>query len=335
MKLFSLSLVLLVCAGPRLAHAQANDGDARASARGLAEEGADLYDAGQYTAALDRATRAEELYHAPSNVLLIAQAQEALGQLAAAAETYEKLVAEPLPPSAPHAFLKAQEDGKQRLSALLARVPSILVTVNGGPVTEGVAVSVDGRPVTSHAVAERFDPGPHKVEVSAPGFIPFEQTVTLPSRGGVVVVASVLSPLTGAAAGPTAAAAQPTAVASPSPDAPRPQPGLHAPAYVAFATGGAGAIAGAITGILSLSKVHDLREACPGNRCPPSEQGEIHSAQLLGTTSTIGFAVGGVGIAAGTVLLFIHPSGGQAPESTRGSIAPWIGPGSAGVTGRF
>jgi len=145
----------------------------------------------------------------------------------------------------------------------------------------------------------------------------------------------VLSPLTGAAAGPTAAAAQPTAVASPPLDAPRSQPGSRAPAYVAFATGGAGVIAGAITGILSLSKVHDLREACPANRCPPSEQGEIHSAQLFGTTSTIGFAVGGVGVAAGTLLLFVHPFGGQAAESTRGSIAPWIGPGSAGVTGRF
>jgi hypothetical protein len=324
-----LFLALLACGAPGLAYAQAGEGDARGRARGLAEEAADLFDARQYEGALDHATQAEGLYHAPSNVLLIAEAQEGLGHLAAAADTYEKLVAEPLPPSAPHAFLSAQQTGKQRLIALLARVPSMLVTVKGGPTGEDVTIAVDGRTIASQSdIAERFDPGAHHVRVSAPGYSPFEQTVTLPARGGVNVIVAALVPVTDAASEPTAAEAEPPVLR-------RPQSGSRAPAYVAFGVGSAGLIVGAITGILSLSKVSDLRQSCPGNQCSSAEQGAINSAQSLGTTSTIGFVLGGVGVAAGTVLLFVHPSGGRAADSSSASITPWIGIGGVGVAGRF
>src|ERR1700678_3544752 len=130
-------------------------------ARALAEEAGDLLDAKRYADALDRVTRAEALYHAPTNVLMTGEAQEGLGHLAAALETYERrpaptnvpmtggakeapappaaaletyerLAPEPLPPTAPRPFLQAQKDGKVRLDALLARVPSVLVTVRRG-----------------------------------------------------------------------------------------------------------------------------------------------------------------------------------------------------------
>jgi hypothetical protein len=93
-------------------------------------------------------------------------------------------------------------------------------------------------------------------------------------------------------------------------------------------------IVGAITGVLSLSKVSDLRQSCPQNQCSSAEQGAINSAQSLGTTSTIAFVLGGVGAAAGTVL-FVHPWGARAADSSTASITPWIGIGGAGVAGRF
>jgi hypothetical protein len=206
----------------------------------------------------------------------------------------------------------------------------MLVAVKGGPAAEEVAITIDGRPIASPSdVAERFDPGPHLVRVSAPGYVPFERTVTLPARGGVNVIPAALLPV-------TAAAAEPTAAAEPHPqDARRPEPGSRVPAYVAFGVGGVGVILGAITGVLSLSKVSDLRQSCPGNQCSPAEQGSISSAQSFGTVSTVGFVLGGLGVATGTVLLFVRPWGGRAADSSSASIAPWIGLGGAGAAGRF
>jgi hypothetical protein len=325
-----LSLVMIVGAVAVLGRAEADENDARDRARGLAEQAEDLLDTRQYADALDRAGKAEELYHAPTNVLMIAEAQEGLGHLAAAADTYEKLVAEPLPQSAPHAFLAAQQTGNQRLDALLARVPSMLVTVKGGPIGEEVAVTVDGRQiVTRGGIAARFDPGPHEVRVSAPGYRPFEQTVTLPERGGVNVIEALLSPA------PPAAVPIVPPLSADHLSAPRPTSGSRVPAYVAFGVGGAGVILGTITGVLSLSKVSDLTAACPGDKCSTSEQGTVNSAQALGTTSTIGFVVGGLGIAAGAVLLLIHPWGGRTMGPSSASMASWIGIGGSGLEGRF
>src|SRR5262245_58423268 len=69
--------------------ALAEDGtEAVDEARRTVVEAADLLDAKRYAEALDRATRAESLYHAPIHLLLIAQAEEGLEHLANAAKWY-------------------------------------------------------------------------------------------------------------------------------------------------------------------------------------------------------------------------------------------------------
>ncbi len=109
--------------------------------------------------------------------------------------------------------------------------------------------------------------------------------------------------------------------------------------WVALGVGGAGLIAGGITGILALSAHSDLASKCGSAPCPPSEQSAVDSYNALGTVSTVGFVVGGVGVAASVVLLLLKPnlvSTSPAPASATGlQIRPLLGFGSLGAEGTF
>ena len=82
-------------------------------------------------------------------------------------------------------------------------------------------------------------------------------------------------------------------------------------AFVAFGVGGAGLVVGGITGLLALGKSGDLKDKCGAdkNACPADSQSDIDSYKSMGTISTIGFIVAGVGGATGLVLLLTAPSG--------------------------
>jgi hypothetical protein len=308
----------LLLAAP-MAHAAPSATD---RARALAEEAGDLLDAKRYADALDRVTRAEALYHAPTNVLMTGEAQEGLGHLAAALETYERLAAEPLPPTAPRPFLQAQQDGQVRLGALLARIPSVLVTVHGLDEGQQVDIRLDHEPLDA-GTAKHVDPGPHLVQVTAPGHEPFERSVDLPEKGGVVFVDARLAPLSGGAVTPPSRSL--VGVADPR--------GLLVPTLVAFGVGTVAAAIGTVTGIVSLSDAGNLRNQCPGNRCAPALKGEVDSTKTLGDVSTGAFVVGGVAAAAGGVLLLLVFRPTEA--SSAAALNPWVGPGGAGVEGVF
>src|SRR6185437_6009641 len=162
-------------------------------ARALAKEAKHLLQKAQdYTEALDYATRAEALYHAPIHLEIIGEALMGMGRVAEAMEVFERLASEPLPPTASDAFRAAQEDGRKRLKELSAKVPSLLVNVKG-PTPEDAKATVDGKPLAvGNGTAKWFDPGVHKLHVTAPGYGAFDQAVTLPVRGGVVIVNAIL-----------------------------------------------------------------------------------------------------------------------------------------------
>jgi hypothetical protein len=110
------------------------------------------------------------------------------------------------------------------------------------------------------------------------------------------------------------------------------------PAGVAFGVGGAGVIAGAVTGVLALRKVSDAQKGCtaPGpdglRHCPMNNQAPAETARKLTTASTATFIVGGVGLAAGVVLAVLRPGGGAPAKA---GVVVDVGPGSIGVRGRF
>lgn len=123
--------------------------------------------------------------------------------------------------------------------------------------------------------------------------------------------------------------APPPPAAPPAPVAPSPaeHKGSLLPGAIVLGLGAAGVGVGAVTGLLSLSRVSDLRARCPDNRCPPDARGDADTATALGTVSTVAFIGGGAALAAGAILLVIRPGGGEAPAVGAAPAPRW----SAGV----
>lgn len=317
-------------------------------ARALAQQGWKALDAENYAEALENVTKAEALYHAPIHLLLMGNAQAGLGRLADALATFETLAAEPIPDAAPKAFKEAQETGRKRVKELIARVPSVLVAVQNTDATDAV-IEVDGKVVSfAGGVAVRFDPGEHKITVKAEGFKPAATSITLPEKGGVVRVPVLLERPQEAGPGGEGPAGAPSGAASASASTsasgagglvllPPPPARTRVPAFVAFGVAGAGVIAGAVAGGMSLAMTGELKEVCADNLCPENQRGKLDSANTLAHISTATFVLGGVAAVAGIVLLSID-LGSAAPRSQSllsVTVEPWISAGGAGVRGRF
>lgn len=324
--------------GAVAADASAQSKDPTTEARELAREGWKALDAQNFKEALDKVTRAEALYHAPTHLLLMGNAQAGLGKLADALGTFEKLAAEPLTAAAPDAFKEAQAAGRKRMKELLARVPSMLVVVESAEATAPI-VKVDGQKQGFESgLAVRFDPGEHEITVEAEGFVTVKQRVTLPEKGGVVRVPITLqkvgAPATSGSASATGSATGgPSASVTAEPGAQGPN---RVPAYIAFGVAGASVIVGAITGGVSLSMTSDLKARCPNDECKRSDQGDLDTANALANASTATFVIGGVAAAAG-VVLFAVDLGGKSKRggASGGRIEPWISAGGGGLRGRF
>jgi tetratricopeptide (TPR) repeat protein len=79
--------------------------------------------------------------------------------------------------------------------------------------------------------------------------------------------------------------------------------GLRVAGWVSIAVGGVGLIAGATTGVLAIKKGNDLEGPC-SQGCPPALHDDNNTYNALRTWTTVGFAVGGVGVVTGAVLLW-------------------------------
>jgi len=83
-----------------------------------------------------------------------------------------------------------------------------------------------------------------------------------------------------------------------------------------------------------MGKHTKLVEACPDKVCDPETQGAtLNNYHTLGTVSTVGFIVGGVGVATGTILLLTGSKESAPP--TQATWSPFLGVASAGVRGTF
>lgn len=298
-------------------------------ARSFANGAADDLEASRFQDALEKAKRAEQLYHAPPHLLMMAEAYEGLGRLVEALDTYERLAAEPLSPTAPAAFRKAREVGAKKEQHLLSRVPSILVDITGAP-SEDAKASVDGRTITLRSgVATRLDPGKHTVRVETEGFKPHEVIVVLAERGGVTKVPIQLE-VDNARRTPNANLDESNHESS----AQR----FVAPTVITLGLGTAALTAGIVTGLLSISKVNELEGKCLAGsnhqyRCSTQFEPLMNETRRLSDISTSTFVVGGVAIGVGITLLIA----GRPRRTTNSAfhVEPIVGLGEFGIRGKF
>jgi hypothetical protein len=110
--------------------------------------------------------------------------------------------------------------------------------------------------------------------------------------------------------------------------------------WVGFGVAAASAVAGGVTGILSLAQTHDIKdEQCDGGtRCTSAAQGDIDTATVLANVSNVALAVGAVGAGIGLWQLFAtrkHAHAERPTAALRFQATPLIGPSRVGVSGIF
>jgi hypothetical protein len=162
-----LAAAAMLAATPSWAQTEAD----KATARTLAQQGVKLKNEGHHAEALERLQRAQQIFDAPTHLLLIAQCQVAIGKWVEGAETYRLLSRAAVGPRSPEAFRKAKEQGTQELAALEQRIPAVRIGVEPENVAS-LALAIDGEPVPAAVVGvdRVINPGDHEVVASAPGY---------------------------------------------------------------------------------------------------------------------------------------------------------------------
>jgi hypothetical protein len=322
---------------PARALAQSNQAENVAAARSLGIEGVQLAEAGKCTEAIEKLTRAEALYHAPTILGRLGECQVNVGQIVVGTENLNRTVREQLAPNAPKAFKDAQARAQKALDAALPRIGHLTVMVEPKEADISVTVSGVAVPTALLGVERPTDPGSHEVVATAPGYISQRTTVALAEAGReTVTLRLTLDPNAPKEAPPVAPVVAPPPAPPPAAPPPESSQGTRTFAYVLLGTGVVGVATGSITGAMALSKKGDLD--CPQNQCTGSEQDKLHSARTMALISTIGFAVGIPAAAVGTVLLITSgssPKSAKAKPARRFAASPYVGPTSAGVTGTF
>lgn len=334
---------------PALAQDHQASASDMANARALGVEGVQFADRGDCTTAIDRLSRAEALYHAPTILGRLGECQIALGQIVAGTETLQRVLRDPIGPTSPPAFVAARDRAQKVLNGALPKIGKLRIRVAQVP---GLVVKVDGEvvPPAGLDVDRLTDPGAHRIDAAAPGFRATTQSVTL-TEGGSAEVVLKLDP--DSAGGAPAGAAVVTAAGAPAQQpAPAPPASTEPPAkdgsggsskagpIALLIGGGVGIIVGSVFGGLALSKKSDLDSACnPKSNCPASSQSDIDALNTNATISTVGFIAGGVLAAAGGIWLIVG-SGGKKSEAAHSAssgvvVRAWVGPTSAGLRGAF
>jgi hypothetical protein len=151
----------------------------------LLQEGAQLYDQGDYEGALARFEQAYQRFQSPKIFFNLGQAYRGLSRNVEAVEAFERFLAE-----AKDAPTASRQEAESILVALRARVAKLEIECD----TAGAEVLIDGRVHGTTPVAQPIllAPGPHQVVVAKKGRLPFLQRLDL-QPGTAVRVGAVFA----------------------------------------------------------------------------------------------------------------------------------------------
>lgn len=305
------------------------------TARSLMADGRLQLEQSDPAGALEKFKAADAIMKVPTTGLEVARTYAALGKLVEARDTLAAVARIPECPGDPVPFMEARAQARKLDQELAPRVPAIRLNVKGAQPGTPIIVKVDDVPVPEAALSapRRVNPGRHLV-VAKSGMLEATQQVDVAERE-VRDVDLELAPSGGNGHGDGAVRGQgPVVVKTKGPILSKPV------AYVALGVGGLGLVVGTITGLMASSAKSDAEKGCVNNKCPPPTYADLDRAQSMATVSTVGFVVGIAGVGVGVVGLLTQPKADAPkdnekvePKTTK--ISPWIGVGSAGVSGTF
>ena len=302
-----LMLVAITAATPPVA-AQDSAASEALFTRGVAD-----MDAGRFEAGCPALAESYRLDPRAGTMFTLAECEARWGKLASSVAHYsdylglvDRMTAAD---KARHADRKGISEAKLKklrpqvpqLSLVLpADAPGDMVVKRDGVVLKGASLGIP-LPV---------DPGEHAISTQLPGGPEHVQKLTIGvGESKQVIVEFVLPRSTGAASAapaPTATSSSATPAAAPSAS------GLRTWGYAAGGIGLAGVVLGSVTGLMSMNKKKTVDDNCDGPVCNQQGLSASEDGRTLANVSTVGFAVGIVGIAAGAILLIAAPR----PKST-------------------
>jgi hypothetical protein len=319
-----LLLAAVIGAGSLSSTARAQPSPATiAGAQVLVGEGRKLRAAGDLAGARERFESAYLLVPTPIIGLDLGKARAALGYWIEARAIL--LESSALPPIAKESdeSKAARAESIALAQSLEERTPTLAVVIEGLEVGIKVNVAVDGADVSDGdaKTPRKVNPGKHVIVVRADGRL---QRVEVEVAEKEAKTATVTFP--------KIAPPEPPRAPESKPLPPPPETRVSKLAYIGFAVAGAGVVVGSVTGILALTRAHDLDTACEGYnfQCPPSTRSAYDSSRRYGNVSTASFIVGGAGLALGVYGLLNRET---VPAAPRVSLS--IGIGSVGLEGAF
>ena len=251
----------------------------------------------------------------------LAKCEEATNKLASARQHWQEAgdLAD-----ASHDRLKRGPACRERFTSLDARVPRLTLRLADGAPTD-TTLTRDGVAIVAAALdtAMPMDPGLHTVEARAPGHALVTLQVELTEGQHKTVDAAPgpsEKPIDGPTPGGTDASRAPT---------------IGSRGYLFWSgvgVAGAGTVAGVISGVVALSAASSLSQNCPRNLCSSGAgQSSYNTASAAAVASDVSFVLAVAGAAVAVEELVRH----SRSSSKQSTAAPWIGPGAAGVKGRF
>jgi hypothetical protein len=300
----ALALSALVCFATR---AEAEETVGVTAAEALFEEGRAALAEGQLDLACERFRASDRLDPAVGTRLNLADCEERRGKLATAWSLFRNAALE-LAPSDDRLPI-----ARRRAEELAARVPRLkFVLAPGAP--RDTSAAIDGAEFGSGSfgVPLPMDPGHYVIAMRAPGRETRHQGVDL-AEGGTSSVAIQPGPILGAA---LPAAAE---------DAPESN-SRSAWLYVLAGVGVAGLATGTAAGVMTLEKKQVADENCDDERkiCNQPGKDANDSGRLLANISTIGFAVGALGLG-GAVYLWVSEPNDPTSARVKARVTPEFG----------
>lgn len=324
-----LALVLFVAlaaGSPPLALAA----EPTSKADALFEEARQLMLEGRHVEACPKLEESQRLDPAVGTLLHLGECFAKTGRTASAWRAFREAIAR----ARAEGRSEREEIAATRAQNLEAELAKLQISVPVGHSLPGLTIRENGvdLPESSWGAAIPVDPGPHVIEVAAPGHLPWrtQAAVMDPGRTLVVSVPRLVPeqdlPKTNAgdppdAGGQPAERPGPRArTASPEPVAPNRTWG-----WVTLAGGVAATAVGGGFGVAAIRSWSDARGECVGRMCSDAGVRSAGDARTSARVSTALFAAGALGVAGGVYLLL------REGTSTKPAAALWLAPSPVGV----
>ncbi len=327
----------------------------RFAVRKLGDAGVSAYRAGDYASASEKLEKAYELMPVPSLALWSARALVQRGLWTQAAERYFSARRLELGPGDPDIQRQARDVAAAERAALMPRIPSLRVRLEGASPRE-LDVAIDDSPLPAPLVGEDWpvNPGTHvvvgrrgseRVEATssvAEGehgevvlqFVALPTPATLPTPAALPLPAAApLAPVpvsVAAGASLEAAPSQAAALEVNDVDHERRASLWRSVGWVSSSVGGAALLASGVAAMVADQR-HDRwteRGDCVGTVCVEARDGDVKAYNRLVDVSTAGW-IGGAALLGGGILLVLSF------PAARGPVDVALGPTSARVVGHF